>query len=173
MHWATVVHEWLTLIMSKRGPPSSISILVLQSQTALYSVVKWLLLITIKYLSHHLFVNLFLCGQPQNRLRLRVFSCHRSQQSTRKHHTSSVLSHSVMSSSLDCSLPSSSVHEIFQTRTLEWFSVSSSRGSFRSRDRTWSPVSTALQMDSLLAEPLRKPLFTQWYLSKQDRAISM
>ena len=111
MHWATVVHGWLTLIMSKRGPPSSISILVLQSQTALYSVVKWLLLITIKYLSHCLFVNLFLCGQPQSRLRLRVFSCHRSQQSTRKHHTSSVLSHSVMSSSLDCSLPSSSVHE--------------------------------------------------------------
>ena len=100
MHWATVV-LWLTLIMSKRGPPSSISILVLQSQTALYSVVKWLLLITIIYLSHCLFLNLFLCGQLQSRLRLRVLSCHRSQQSTRKRrHTSSVLSHSVVSSSL-------------------------------------------------------------------------
>ena len=173
MHWATVVHGWLTLIMSKCGPPSSISILVLQSQTALYSVVKWLLLITIIYLSHCLFLNLFLCGQLQSRLRLRVLSCHRSQQSTRKCHTSGVLSHSVVSSSLDCSLPNSSVHEIFQTRTLEWFSVSSFRGSFRPRDWTWSPVSTALQVDSLLAEPLRKPLFTQWYHSKQERAMSM
>ena len=173
MHWATVVHGWLTLIMSKRGPPSSISILVLQSQTALYSVVEWLLLTAIIYLSHCLFLNLFLCGQLQSRLRLRVLSCHRSQQSTKRCHTSSVLSHSVVSSSLDCSLPSSSVYEIFQTRTLEWFSVSSSRGSFRPRDRTWSPVSTALQVDSLLAEPLGKPLFTQWYLSKQERAMSV
>ena len=35
------------------------------------------------------------------------------------------------------SLPGSSVHGIFQTRILEWVSISSSRGSSQSRDRNW------------------------------------
>ena len=38
--------------------------------------------------------------------------------------------------SLDCSLPSSSVHGILQAGTLEWVAVPSSRGSSRPRDRT-------------------------------------
>ena len=37
---------------------------------------------------------------------------------------------------LDYSLSGSSVHGIFQARILEWVAISSSRGSFRSRDRT-------------------------------------
>ena len=37
---------------------------------------------------------------------------------------------------LDCSPPGSSVHGIFQARTLEWDAISSSRGSYRPRDRT-------------------------------------
>ena len=37
---------------------------------------------------------------------------------------------------MDCSLPSSSVHGIFQARTLEWVAISFSRGSFQPRDRT-------------------------------------
>ena len=37
---------------------------------------------------------------------------------------------------MDCSLPSSSVHEIFQAIVLEWIAISFSRGSSRSRDRT-------------------------------------
>ena len=37
---------------------------------------------------------------------------------------------------MDCSSPSSSVHEIFQTMILEWVSISFSRGSFQPRDRT-------------------------------------
>ena len=50
-----------------------------------------------------------------------------------------ILSCSVMSDSLylmDCSLPGSSVHGIFQARILEWVAVSYSRGSSRPRDRT-------------------------------------
>ena len=35
---------------------------------------------------------------------------------------------------LDCSLPSFSVHEIFQARTLEWVAIFSSRGSSQPRD---------------------------------------
>ena len=37
---------------------------------------------------------------------------------------------------MDCSLPGSSVHEIFQTRILEWVAISSSRGSSRPGDQT-------------------------------------
>ena len=38
---------------------------------------------------------------------------------------------------MDCSLPGSSVHGIFQARTLEWVVMSSSRASSWSRDQTW------------------------------------
>ena len=38
---------------------------------------------------------------------------------------------------MDCSLPGSSVHGIFQTRVLEWVDISFSRGSSRPRDQTW------------------------------------
>ena len=38
---------------------------------------------------------------------------------------------------MDCSLPGSSVHEIFQARILEWVAISFSRGSSQPGDRTW------------------------------------
>ena len=38
---------------------------------------------------------------------------------------------------MDCSLPGSSVHGIFQTRVLEWAAISFSRGFSQPRDRTW------------------------------------
>ena len=38
---------------------------------------------------------------------------------------------------MDCSLPGSSVHGIFQARVLEWVAISFSRGSSRPRDRIW------------------------------------
>ena len=38
---------------------------------------------------------------------------------------------------MDCSLPGSSIHGIFQARVLEWVAISFSRGSSRPRDRTW------------------------------------
>ena len=48
-----------------------------------------------------------------------------------------VCSHSVVSNPLrtmDCNLPGSSVHEIFQARILEWVAIFSSRGSSWPRD---------------------------------------
>ena len=38
---------------------------------------------------------------------------------------------------IDCSMPGSSVHGIFQARILEWVAISSSRGSSRPKDWTW------------------------------------
>ena len=40
-------------------------------------------------------------------------------------------------SSMDCSLPGSSLRGILQARILEWVAMSSSRGSSQPRDRTW------------------------------------
>ena len=37
---------------------------------------------------------------------------------------------------MDCSLPASFIHEIFQARILEWVAISSSGGSSQSRDQT-------------------------------------
>ena len=37
---------------------------------------------------------------------------------------------------MDCSLPRSSIHGIFQARVLEWIAISFSRGPFQPRDRT-------------------------------------
>ena len=51
---------------------------------------------------------------------------------------------------MDCSLPGSSVHEIFQARILEWVAISFSRGSPNPGIKPGSP---ALQADSLPAEP--------------------
>ena len=55
---------------------------------------------------------------------------------------------------MDCSLPGSSIHGIFQARGLEWVATSFSRGSSRPRDRTRVP---ALQADALPSEPPGKP----------------
>ena len=38
---------------------------------------------------------------------------------------------------VDCSSPGSSIHEIFQTRILEWVAISFSRGSSLPRNQTW------------------------------------
>ena len=50
---------------------------------------------------------------------------------------------------MDCSLPGSSVHRVFQAGILEWVAISFSRRSFWSRDQTQSP---ALQANSLPSE---------------------
>ena len=48
---------------------------------------------------------------------------------------------------MDCSLPGSSVHGIFQARILEWIAISFSKESSQPRDWTWSP---ALQANSTI-----------------------
>ena len=56
---------------------------------------------------------------------------------------------------IDCSLPGSSVHGIFQARILEWVAISFSRRSSWLRIEWWS---SALQADFLLSEPPGKPV---------------
>ena len=65
---------------------------------------------------------------------------------------------------MDCSLPGSSIHGIFQARVLEWVAISFSRVSFQTRDRT--PVfliagKTLLQADALLSHQGRRSAFSQ------------
>ena len=50
---------------------------------------------------------------------------------------------------IDCNLPGSSSHGIFQARVLEWVTISFSRGSSPPRDRTW--VSSSLTRDQTQA----------------------
>ena len=50
--------------------------------------------------------------------------------------TKSLQSCPTLCNPMDCSLPCSSVHGIFQAVVLEWIAISFSRGSSRSRDRT-------------------------------------
>ena len=54
---------------------------------------------------------------------------------------------------VDCSLPGSSVHGIFQARVLEWVDISFSRGSSQPRIEPRSPT---LQADALPCEPSGK-----------------
>ena len=67
---------------------------------------------------------------------------------------------------MDCSLPGSSVHGIFQARVLEWVAFPFSKGS--SNPGT-EPRSPALQVDSLPAEPQGKTLLTS-QANIQDRS---
>ena len=55
---------------------------------------------------------------------------------------------------MDCSLPGSSSHGIFQARVLEWVAISFSRGS---SDPGIEPGSPELQADALQSEPPGKP----------------
>ena len=66
-----------------------------------------------------------------------------------------LLSGSVVSDPLDCSLPDSSLHGIFQARILEWVAISSSRGSSWPRD--WACVSCTA-VDSFSAQSPGKPI---------------
>ena len=60
---------------------------------------------------------------------------------------------------MDCSLPGSSVHGIFQVKILGWVAVSFSRGSSQSRGWIW--VSPTLQANALPSEPPRKSKFSR------------
>ena len=64
---------------------------------------------------------------------------------------------------INCSLPSSSVHGILQARTLEWVAMPSSRGSSWPGNQTSSPGTPALQVDSLPLSHQESPLVTMLY----------
>ena len=62
----------------------------------------------------------------------------------------------VLCSLMDCSLPGSSVHEISQTRILEWVAISFSRGIFPPRDQTRVSCTAGRFFTT---EPTGKPTF--------------
>ena len=66
---------------------------------------------------------------------------------------------------INCSMPHSSVHEIFQVRILDWVAISSSRGSSPPRIKPASHVLPALQVDSLPLILLGSPLLLLLLLS--------
>ena len=59
--------------------------------------------------------------------------------------------------SMDCSLPGSSVHGVFQARILEWVAISYSRGSSQPRDRTSLSCVSCIAGGYFATEPPRKP----------------
>ena len=61
---------------------------------------------------------------------------------------------------MDCNLPGSSVHEIFQTRILEWVSISFFRGSSRLKDWTRVSYVTLLAGGFFISKPPEKPLIS-------------
>ena len=69
---------------------------------------------------------------------------------------------------MDCSLPGSSIHRIFQVRILEWVATFSSRGSFQPRDQSHisiypyiqCKVSLALAGRFFITTPSGKPYLT-------------
>ena len=69
---------------------------------------------------------------------------------------------------MDCSLPGSSVHGIFQVRVWEWVAISFSRGSSQPRGQTWSP---AFQADTLPSEPPGKYIMPNARLAEAQAGI--
>ena len=77
-----------------------------------------------------------------------------------------MLGHLVMSNSLgplDCSLPDSSVHGIFQERILEWVAISSNRGSSWARDQTCDSCVSCIAGGFFMAEPPGNPHIFRLY----------
>ena len=70
---------------------------------------------------------------------------------------------------IDCGPPGFSVVGIFQTRMLEWVTISFSRGSSRPGIE---PMSPALQVDSLPSEPPGKPNVDLTFWKKDLEYIS-
>ena len=64
---------------------------------------------------------------------------------------------------MNCSLQGSSVHGIFQARTLKWVAISFSKRSFQHRD--WTLVA-CLTGRFFTTEPSGKPHFSRWYILK-------
>ena len=61
---------------------------------------------------------------------------------------------------MDCSLPGSSIHGIFQAGVMEWVAISLSRGSSRPRDGTWVSC-TAGRRFTIWATALSTPTVTR------------
>ena len=71
---------------------------------------------------------------------------------------------------MNYSPPVSSVHGVFQARILEWVTISSSKGSSRSRDQTSVSCVSCIAGRSLTIEPSGKPYVT--IRSDQIRSVA-
>ena len=80
---------------------------------------------------------------------------------------------------MDCSLPGSSIHEIFQARILEWVAISFSRGSSQPRNWTWVSCIVGRQFTIWATREARRTciLFCPWehmsYHSADSNAINL
>ena len=70
---------------------------------------------------------------------------------------------------MDCSLPGSSVHGIFQARVLEWIAISFSRGSSNPGIETGA---SALEADTLPSEPPGKSSIMYVYTVSAEKAMA-
>ena len=71
-------------------------------------------------------------------------------------HVQSLQSYLTLCDPMNCSPPDSSVHEILQVRILEWGAMHLHGNLANPRIESMSPVSPALQVDSLPTEPSGK-----------------
>ena len=74
---------------------------------------------------------------------------------------------------MDCSLPGSSIHGIFQARILERVAISFSRGSSRPRDRTWASCIAGrhLTMWATREVVVRVRILTPWWCESDVRTV--
>ena len=79
-----------------------------------------------------------------------------------------LLNHVQLCDPMDCSLPGSSVHGIFQARVLEWGAIVFSRGSSQPRDQTWVSHITA---DALPSEPPGKPRWVYMFVKTHRNVL--
>ena len=75
-------------------------------------------------------------------------------------------------SPMDCSLPGSSVHEIFPARRLEWVAISCSRESSQPRDRTQVSCISCIAGEFFTAEPLGLLILTELKI-KQNNILKL
>ena len=75
---------------------------------------------------------------------------------------------------MDCSLPGSSIHGIFQARVLEWLAISFSRGSSQLRDRTWVSCIAGRLPSQSPGKPIgqgKHKLNLEYWLVSESRAV--
>ena len=74
---------------------------------------------------------------------------------------------------IDCSLPGSSVHRIFQARILEWLAISFSKGSSQPQNRTWVSCVSCIAHQSLTHWAIGNYLhIKKWTLLEVQRCYS-
>ena len=97
-----------------------------------------------------------------------IHLCHRSDQIR-----SVAQSCPTLCDPMDCSLPGSSIHGIFQARILEWVAVSFSRGSSRPRDWTQVSLTVARCFTIWATREVQELNFLSWWHSREKTQITL